>query len=134
MAVHDPFAFITYIFPILSVILTDNFEGVNDKYHGRMEVSFIKQDGDGSIMERCKVWFISRAYQIDDRDDINSLMNWIGNDFATRFREWIGQGSGWTFYDLHQLDILRARYDGRRGQHGSQPVAPSCLHSFQNNL
>ena len=53
MAVHDPFAFITCISPILSVIFTNEFEGVNVKYDGRMEVSFINQDSDGSIMQTC---------------------------------------------------------------------------------
>ena len=48
---YDTFAFMVEKFRLICEILRREFDGVNAKYHGRMEITFIHQDGGGELLE-----------------------------------------------------------------------------------
>ena len=99
--VYDPFAFMVEKFRLLGEILRRGFDGVNAKYHGRMLITFILQDGGGDLLERCRTWLTTPSEQVDDVNGFADLMGRMAFHLGGSFHKWLGKGSGWNFGELH---------------------------------
>ena len=109
---YDPFVFMVEKFRLLGEILRRGFDGVNAKYHGRMLITFIRQDG-GELLEQCQTWLTTPSVQVDDANGFPDLMGRMAFHLAGSFHKWLGKASGWNFGELHEFNILKARFEGR---------------------
>ena len=119
--VRDMFAFMTETFNDIGDILENLHNNYAYKLDARMEVSFVKHDGEGNVINRVRTWLLTRA--IDPEGDYHTMMSLFASELATDFAIFSRDSSGWTFEKMHQFDIHQARYHLTRNR-GRADVPP----------
>ena len=89
--------------------------GELNKKHGikiniRLNITFMKQ-----IEKVNNGFFKSKAREIINENDIETVISEAGNKIINRISEWISEGSGWVIksVDKHEIDV--AKYEPLRG-------------------
>ena len=62
-------------------------------------------------------FFKSKALEIINENDVETVISEAGNELINRISEWISEGSGWVIksVDKHEIDIFK--YKPLRGLH-----------------
>ena len=94
---YDPFTFMAEKFPLLGEILRRDFNSINAKYHGRMEITFIRQDGGGEVLDQSRVWLVTPTDRVEGPNGFSDLMSRMANHLGSLFHKWLGVASGWNF-------------------------------------
>ena len=128
--IYDLFQFMSDYFTYFEQLLFAFYGGqqYNHKLNSKAEVSFIKQDGDGNITKRLRVWLNSKAY--DPEEDFSNLLTAFASDLARDYAIFKTESSGWIFQELHQFHINRCRFvilRNRRGRCDLPPSLPACV-------
>ena len=122
--IEDMFAFMSNHFLNFASILADMEDAHNYKLDARMEVSFVKRDENGDVINRVQTWLLTHPR--DPNGDYDSLFGVFASELGLAHEKFKTESSGWVFEKVHQFDVNRARYQiaPRIGRDNDAPELP----------